>query len=157
MRLKLLFYHFQDLDKMRKKKRLAAYNGGNKQPDEQQQFREALMEGCSREPAKRVTTYVNTHKATSVDEIGIDGFALDVLEMTTPEWVPVELQEEMKESLRGFSEWAALWIAESLTDCCRGDALATIGIPHIDNMLWTLYAKILNCARENGVSIANHR
>lgn len=119
-----------------------------------------VMSGFDRfcaEPAKRVTMAVNTHVATQIDEIGIDGFALDVLEMTMPEWVPVELQEEMKESLRGFSEWAALWIAESLTDCCRGDALATIGIPHIDNMLWTLYAKILNCARENGVSIANHR
>ena len=142
---------------MSKKKRPATYNGGNKQPDELQQFREALMEGCSRKPAKCVTTYVNTHKATSVDAIDIDGFALNILEMTMPEWVPSQLQEEMKESLRGYSEWAALWIAESLTDCCRGDALATIGIPHIDNMLWTLYAKILNCARENGVSIANHR
>ena len=115
------------------------------------------MKGCSTKQVKVVQIPVNTHIATQIDEIGIDGFALDVLEMTTPEWVPVELQEEMKESLRGFSEWAALWIAESLTDCCRGDALATIGIPHIDNMLWTLYAKILNCARENGVSIANHR
>lgn len=142
---------------MSKKKRPATYNGGNKQPDELQQFREALMEGCSRKPAKCVTTYVNTHKATSVDAIDIDGFALNILEMTMPEWVPSQLQEEMKESLRGYSEWAALWIAGSLTDCCRGDALATIGIPHIDNMLWTLYAKILNCARENGVSIANHR
>ena len=142
---------------MSKKKRPATYNGGNKQPDELQQFREALMEGCSRKPANCVTTYVNTHKATSVDAIDIDGFALNILEMTMPEWVPSQLQEEMKESLRGYSEWAALWIAESLTDCCRGDALAKIGIPHIDNMLWTLYAKILNCARENGVSIANHR
>lgn len=115
------------------------------------------FEGCCAESVNRLTMAVNTHIATEIDNIGIDDFALDVLEMTTPEWVPVELQEEMKESLRGFSEWAALWIAESLTDCCSGDALATIGIPHIDNMLWTLYAKILNCARENGVSIANHR
>lgn len=103
-----------------------------------------------------MTTYVNTHKATTVDPIDIDGFALDVLEMTMPTWVPKKLQEEMKESLRGFSDWAALWIAESLTDVCRGDALATIGIPHIDNMLWTLYAKILNEARKRGVKIANH-
>ena len=114
------------------------------------------MKGCRMKPAKRVMTYVNTHKAITVDSIDIDGFALDVLEMTMPTWVPKKLQEEMKESLRGFSEWAALWIAESLTDACRGDALATIGIPHIDNMLWTLYGKILNEAREHGVKIANH-
>lgn len=138
------------------KKRNRAAQRSNKKQDELQQLRKALMQGCSKKPAKRVTTYINTHKATTVDPIDIDGFALDVLEMTTPEWVPVKLQEEMKESLRGYSEWAALWIAESLSDCCRGEALATTGIPHIDNMLWTLYAKILNCARENGVKIANH-
>lgn len=137
-------------------KNYKAANRSNKQPNELQQLREALMKGCSKKSAKCATTYVNTHEATTVDPIDIDGFALDILEMTTPEWVPVELQEEMKESLRGFSEWAALWIAECLTDCCRGDALATTGIPHIDNMLWTMYAKILNCARQKGVKIANH-
>ena len=137
---------------MKRKKKIAA-NRSPQQQYELQQLKRALMKGCSTKQVKVVQIPVNTHIATQIDEIGIDGFALDVLEMTTPEWVPVELQEEMKESLRGFSEWAALW----LTDCCRGDALATIGIPHIDNMLWTLYAKILNCARENGVSIANHR
>ena len=142
--------------KKRDFKSFHAAQGGNKQPDELQQLREALMQGCSKKTAKCVMTYVNTHKATSVDSIDIDGFALDILEMTMPEWVPTKLQEEMKESLRGFSDWAALWIAESLTDACRGDALATTGIPHIDNMLWTLYAKILNCARQKGVKIANH-
>lgn len=139
-----------------KNKSKAAAQRSNKKQDELQQLREALTQGCSKKPAKCVTTYVNTHKATSVDSIDIDGFALDILEMTMPEWVPAKLQEEMKESLRGFSDWAALWIAESLTDACRGDALATTGIPHIDNMLWTLYAKILNCARQKGVKIANH-
>lgn len=139
-----------------KNKSKAAAQRSNKKQDELQQLREALTQGCSKKPAKCVTTYVNTHKATSVDSIDIDGFALNVLETSMPEWVPAKLQEEMKESLRGFSDWAALWIAESLTDACRGDALATTGIPHIDNMLWTLYAKILNCARQKGVKIANH-
>lgn len=109
------------------------------------------------DPVKSLTMEVNTHIATQIDDITIDSFALSVLKMTTPEWVPEILQEEMKESLRGYSEWAALWIAESLTDCCRGEALTTTGIPHIDNMLWTLYAKILNCARKKGIRIANHR
>ncbi len=117
----------------------------------------AIQDYTKQSDVKTVKMSVNTHKAKSVDSIDIDGFALDILEMTMPEWVPAKLQEEMKESLRGFSEWAALWIAESLTDACRGDALATTGIPHIDNMLWTLYAKILNCARQKGVKIANHR
>ncbi len=108
-------------------------------------------------PVNCLTMEVNTHIATQIDDIRIDSIALSVLKMTTPEWVPENLQEEMKESLRGYSEWAALWIAESLTDCCRGEALTTTGIPHIDNMLWTLYAKILNYARKKGIKIANHR
>ena len=140
---------------MKKNKRHAAHRS-SQQPDELQQLRQALMKGCSEKPAKRVTTCVNTHQATDVDLIDADRFALEILEMTMPTWVPKKLQEEMKESMLGFSEWAALWIAESLTDACRGDALATTGIPHIDNMLWTLYAKILNEARERGVKIANH-
>lgn len=114
------------------------------------------MSFCDARPVKRLTVEVNTHNATQIDEIGIDSFALSVLEMTMPEWVPVELQKEMKESLRGYSEWAALWIAECLADCCHGKALATIGIPHIDNMLWTLYAKILKYARSLGVKVVNH-
>ena len=112
---------------------------------------------CDANPVKRLTMEVNTHIATQIDNIEIDSFALWILEMTMPEWVPEKLQEEMKESLRGYSEWAALWVAESLTDCCRGEALATTGIPHIDNMLWTLYTKILNQARLLGIKIANHR
>lgn len=112
---------------------------------------------CDADSVKRLTMEVNTHIATQIDNIEIDSFALWILEMTMPEWVPEKLQEEMKESLRGYSEWAALWVAESLTDCCRGEALATTGIPHIDNMLWTLFAKILNQARSLGIKIANHR
>lgn len=109
-----------------------------------------------KENVEWVKTLVNTHKATLVDQIEIDQLALDVLEIFMPEWVPETLQKEMKESLCGYGEWAALWIAESLIDCCRGDALSTIGIKHIDDMLWTLYAKILNSARVNRVKIANH-
>lgn len=140
---------------MKKNKRPAA-NGSTRQPQMLAKFGEALMKGCSEKPVKRVMTPVNTHQATSVDRIEIDGFALNVLEMTMPEWVSQSLQKKMKESLRGFSEWAALWIAESLTDCCRGDALATTGIKHIDELLWRLYSEILNCARERGIEIANH-
>lgn len=137
------------------KKKFAAHRS-NCQRQALDEFGKALMQGCSVKPRKVVKTTVNTHIATQVDRIGIDGFALDVLEMTMPRWVPQSLQEEMKESLRGFSEWAALWIAESLTDCCRGDALATTGIKHIDDILWRLYSEILNCAREHGIRIANH-
>lgn len=100
---------------------------------------------------------VNTHIANHIDRINIDGFAKSLLEDTFPEWMPKPLRIELKESLRGFNEWAALWVAESLMDCYGGRALATTGIKHIDDMLWTLYAKIFNCAREKGVMIANHR
>jgi hypothetical protein len=140
---------------MKNNKRFAA-NSSNRQPQTLAEFGKALKKGCSEKPVKRVMTPVNTHQATLVDRIDIDGFALKVLEMTMPEWVPQSLQKKMKESLRGFSEWAALWIAESLTDCCRGDALATTGIKHIDELLWRLYSEILNTARERGIEIANH-
>lgn len=115
-----------------------------------------IMTKHHKENVEWVKTLVNTHKATLVDQIEIDQLALDVLEIFMPEWVPETLQKEMKESLCGYGEWAALWIAESLIDCCRGDALSTTGIKHIDDMLWTLYAKILNTARVNRVKIANH-
>ena len=103
-----------------------------------------------------VKTLVNTHIANHIDRIGIDNFARSLMEDTFPIWMPKCLQIKLKESLRGFDCDAALWIAESLLDCYSGQALATTGIKHIDDMLWTLYAKILNCAREKGIKIANH-
>ena len=106
---------------------------------------------------ERVKMHVNTYIANHVDRIGIDGFAKSLLEETFPIWMPKTLQKELVESLRGFCADAALWVAESLIDCYCGQALATTGIKHIDDMLWTLYAKILKCAREKGIKIANHR
>lgn len=99
---------------------------------------------------------VNTHIAYHIDSIGIDHFAKKLLEDTFPIWMPKSLQRELIESLRGFNKNAALWIAESLLDCYSGQALSTTGIKHIDNKLWTLYAKILKVAREKGIRIANH-
>ena len=104
----------------------------------------------------RVKMQVDTHIANHIDRIGIDLFAKNLMEDTFPIWMPKPLQKELVESLRGFSADAALWVAESLLDCYSGQALATTGIKHIDNMLWTLYAKILKCAREKGIKIANH-
>ena len=108
------------------------------------------------DPETRVITHVITHNAVQVDEIGTDDFALSLLQMTLPDWMPKWLQRKLKKSLRGFTEDSALWIAESLMDCYNGYALATIGIAHIDAMLWSLYAEILQCAREKGVKLANH-
>ena len=121
-----------------------------------EEFKNTLMKGESVKPCKCVKTAVNTHIANHVDRIGIDGFACSILEVSFPIWMPKSLQIDLKESLRGFTPDAALWIAESLMDCYSGQALATTGIKHIDDMLWTLYAKILNCAREKGIKIANH-
>ena len=104
----------------------------------------------------RVKMLVNTHIANHVDLIGINGFAKSLMEDTFPVWMPKSLQIELVESLRGLDADAALWVAESLMDCYCGQALATTGIKHIDDMLWTLYAKILKCAREKGIMIANH-
>jgi hypothetical protein len=128
-----------------------------KQKDSFEELEKALMKGFSVEPSVVAKMTVNTHIANQIDRIGIDGFALSLLEDTFPDWMPKNLQLELKESLRGFTEDAALWVAESLIDCWSGQALSTIGIKHIDDMLWTLYAKILKVAREKRVNIANHR
>lgn len=135
--------------------RSATQNYG-KQADSLEEFRNAMMNGTSVEPRKSVKTQVNTHIANQIDRIEIDSFALSLLEDTFPIWMPKGLQRELKESLRGYCEDAALWIAESLLDCYSGQALATTGINHIDDMLWVLYSKILKVAREKGVRIANH-
>ena len=119
-----------------------------------EEFKNTLMKGESVKPREYVKMEVNTHIANHVDRI--DGFACSILEESFPIWMPKSLQIDLKESLRGFTPDAALWIAESLMDCYSGQALATTGIKHIDDMLWTLYAKILNCAREKGIKIANH-
>jgi hypothetical protein len=119
--------------------------------DDLNKFCDALFKPC-----KCVKAAVNTHIADHVDRIGIDDFAGSLLADSFPIWMPKSLQRELKESLRGFTPDAALWIAESLIDCYCGQALTTTGIKHIDDMLWTLYAKILNCAREKGIKIANH-
>lgn len=136
--------------------RSATQNYG-KQMNSLKELKNARMKIESFEPREDVKMKVNTHIANQIDRIGIDGFALGLLEDTMPEWMPKNLQMELKESLRGFTEDAALWVAESLMDCYSGQALATIGIKHIDDMLWTLYAKILKVAREKGIDIANHR
>lgn len=135
--------------------RSATQNYG-KQADSLEEFGNTMIDGVSVEPCKSVKTEVNTHIANQIDRIGIDSFALSLLEETFPIWMPKSLQRELKESLRGYSEDAALWVAESLMDCYSGQALATTGIKHIDDMLWMLYSKILNCARQHGVKIANH-
>lgn len=122
-----------------------------------EELKNTLMKGVSVKPHECVKMEINTHIANQIDRIGIDGFALSLLEDTIPEWMPKNLQMELKESLRGFTEDAALWVAESLLDCYTGQAITTVGIKHIDDMLWTLYAKIFKTAREKGVGIANHR
>lgn len=135
--------------------RSATQNYG-KQADSLEEFGNTMIDGVSVEPRKSVKTKVNTHIANQIDRIGIDSFALSLLEETFPIWMPKSLQRELQESLRGYSEDAALWVAESLIDCYSGQALATTGIKHIDDMLWMLYSKILKVAREKGVRIANH-
>ena len=106
--------------------------------------------------AKIVKTSVNTHDFSQKGKIGTDGFALTLLEDTMPVWIPEWMRRKLKNSLRGWNEDAAHWIAEGLLDCYSGQALSTTGIKHIDELLWTLYAEILTCARKQGIKMANH-
>lgn len=80
--------------------------------DSLEEFKKALMKGVSVKPSEYVRIVVNTHIANQIDRISIDDFALSLLEGTMPEWMPKNLQRELKESLRGFTEDAALWVAE---------------------------------------------
>lgn len=107
--------------------------------------------------SKIITTPVHTHDLSQKGEIRTDGLALGLLENTMPIWIPEWLQRKLKNSLRGWNGDAALWIAEGLLDCYSGQALSTTGIKHIDELLWTLYAEILTCARKKGIKIANHK
>lgn len=106
--------------------------------------------------SKIIKTSVYTHDLSQEGKIEADGFALSLLEATMPIWIPEWLQRKLKNSLRGWNEDAALWIAEGLLDCYSGLALGTTGIKHIDELLWALYAEILTCARKKGIMIANH-
>lgn len=142
---------------MKKLRKPAAFNDSTLQSDELQHYRKAMTNGYSDRNSRLVKTPVCTHEARFVNQIGIDEFAQNVLKDTFPDWLPLTLRNELIESLRGFTPDAALWVAESLWDCYGGHALATTGIAHIDAMLWSLYAKILNYARKKHVRIANHQ
>ena len=130
---------------------------GRMQSNGLRHYRKVMMNGYSDRNSRTVEIPVCTNEAQYVDPIGIDDFARNILLDTFPDWLPLTLRNELIESLRGFTPEAALWIAESLWDCYGGHALATTGIAHIDAMLWSLYAKIYNCARRKHVKIANHK
>ena len=78
-------------------------------------------------------------------------FPFELLHDSLPEWVPADLRLEMYDSLIGFNRDMAVEIADNLIDCLHGLYLHATGIQHVDNLLWQLYAKILNCANEKGV------
>lgn len=83
-----------------------------------------------------------------------DGFALDLLNLTMPDWLHKGLRKDMVNSLRGFTEDVALVIADNLIDCWTGLGLHLTGIYHIDAMLWNFYWRILDCARRKGITLA---
>ena len=85
-----------------------------------------------------------------------DSFAVSVLTMCVPDWIPSTLYFEMTDSLRGFTEDMALIIVDDLIDCMTGRGLHVTGFGHVDDLLGHLYAKILTCAFKQGIHLEYH-
>ena len=83
-----------------------------------------------------------------------DKFCLSLWDVTMPEWISPELHKELVDALRGFDNEMALEIADNMVDCWSGHGLHVTGISHIDDLLWKLYGRILNCARRKGITLA---
>ena len=56
--------------------------------------------------------------------------------------VSAGLYRQMANSLVGFEEALQVEMADCLTACVQGVAIYTIGIKHVDRVLWPLYHKI---------------
>ena len=82
-----------------------------------------------------------------------DSFAVSVLTMCVPDWIPSTLYFEMTDSLRGFTPDMALIIVDNLIDCMSGLGLHVTGFAHVDDLLGHLYAKILACAFKQGIHL----
>lgn len=132
-----------------------AASGSNKE-ERQMEHDRLILESLVFNPATSVKVKLNTHDLTQLDLLRANGLALTLLNDTFPIWMPKWLQKKLKHSLRGWSDEASFWIAESIVDCYSGGPLATTGIQHIDDLLWSLYAEILTCARNSGIRLANH-
>lgn len=140
---------------MIKKKHLTtAANCSTTQPNGLLQFRDALMKGVSK------TTEEDVMKSVFVNDLQArydpDAFAEGLLEDTTPEWMPDRLRSQMKDALRGLDEDMALEVADDLLDCWTYGVRHYIGIRHIDEMLHSLYNKIIYCASQQGIELPMH-
>ena len=83
-----------------------------------------------------------------------DGFCLSLWDVTMPDWIPENLRADMVDALRGFDEDMALEIADNLIDCWTGLGLRVTGIDHVDELLGSLYVRILSYAHRNGIKLA---
>ena len=83
-----------------------------------------------------------------------DGFCLYLWDVTMPDWIPENLRADMVDALRGFDEDMALEIADNLIDCWTGLGLRVTGIDHVDELLGSLYMRILSYAHRNGIKLA---
>lgn len=85
-----------------------------------------------------------------------DAFALWLLEMTIPNWLPERLRSQIKDSLRGYNEGMALEIADDLVDCWTYGVRHYTGIAHIDRQLKSLYNKIMYAAEQKNIILPMH-
>lgn len=82
-----------------------------------------------------------------------DPFCLNLWSITMPDWISMDLQEDMEDSLRGFCDEMAFEIADNLIDCWSGLGLHVTGIKHVDELLGRLYIRLLDCAHEKGITL----
>lgn len=135
------------------KKRKGAHHS-TVQPKPLQELRKALKKGVSVNPKQIVvkSVFINDRRG----EYEPNGFAEGLLKDTFPWWLPDRVRCQMKDALRGLDENMALEVADDLVDCWSFGVRHYIGIWHIDNMLHSLYNKILFAASQQEVELPMH-
>lgn len=124
------------------------------QPNALQELRKALKKGVSVNPEQIVvkSVFINDRRG----EYEPDGFAEGLLKDMFPWWLPDRLRRQMRDALRGLNENMALEVADDLVDCWTYGIRHYIGIWPIDNMLHSLYNKILFAASQQEVELPMH-
>ena len=119
-----------------------------------QQIRKALLKGVSKEPTLGIGKSVFFGDLRS--KYQPDDFAKGLLEATFPSWLSDRLRSQAVDALRGLDKSMALEVADDLVDCWTYGVRHYVGIRQIDDLLHSMYNKILYCAEQQGVELPMH-
>lgn len=85
-----------------------------------------------------------------------DAFAVRLLNVTRPEWIPQRVFDLAVNVTRGLTEDMALEVADNVADAWHFGVLHYTCIPHIDTPLRSIYNKIMYAAYKNGIELPRH-